>query len=96
MPVFFSQNSVIDLIYLLPELLLIFSILQCLLTIARVDLQLNNSIVTRKLNVTALILKLTLFNLQIILVVISFLFLFLSTNASNLFSNIQDSSEFIE
>jgi len=96
MPVFFSQNSVIDLIYLLPELLLIFSILQCLLTIARVDLQLNNSIVTRKLNVTALILKLTLFNLQIILVVISFLFLFLSTNASNLFSHIEDSLEFIE
>lgn len=71
---FYSYVQITDFFFLLPEIIIILSVLHCLLTIAKFNLQTPISIASKKNNITAVILKLALVYFQIGLLIISILF----------------------
>jgi NADH:ubiquinone oxidoreductase subunit 2 (subunit N) len=72
---FLSNINYSDFLFLLPELWLVFSILHCLLIIARFNFQIQANEAERKLTVTVSVLKTALMHVQIALLFISLLFL---------------------
>jgi len=88
---FFSTIQVSELIFLLPEVCLLFSVLRCLLTIAKFDLQPPIKLSMRNNKITALVLKHTFFYLDVTLLIISFLFLQRGLDSLNfIFDNFDD------
>jgi NADH-quinone oxidoreductase subunit N len=72
---FISYVNYSDFLLVLPETWLIFSILHCLLIIAKFNFQTQSNEATRKQKVTMVVLKWTLMHLQVVLLFISLLFL---------------------
>lgn len=71
---FYSYIQLNDFFFLLPEVCLLTSVLHCLLSIAKFNLQASKSLAINKQNITITVLKLVLIYLQIGLLVISLLF----------------------